>query len=210
MKIILTVLCLLFVLAGPSLAETRYVSDLLVVTVRDQPSNAAQVLTTVQTGAPLEVLEELHDFLRVRTEKGIEGYIRSQYVSGELPKTERIAQLQATISQQQQKITELSASLDSIQNRAENLSETAKELGRVKADYQALQKTSANVLQITRERDQLQQENSDLTNRMQQLKEENDLYLRTGVIKWFLAGAGVLCFGWLLGKISRKKTRGYR
>jgi len=28
------------------------------------------------------------------------------------------------------------------------------------------------------------------------------------VIRWFLAGAGVLFFGWILGKASRKKQRG--
>lgn len=209
MKPFLTALSLLLLLAGPSLAATGYISDMLVVTVRAQPGNGQTVLTTVKTGAPLEILEELKGYLRVRTEKGVEGYVRSQYVTRELPKIEQIKQLQTTNSQLQQQVDELSASLSKSKNRTKNLSKTEEELSRIKGEYQNLQKISAGALQITRERDQLQQENADLAGRMQQLKEENNLYLRTAVIKWFLAGAGVLCFGWFLGKISRKKRHNY-
>ncbi len=209
MKTLLTTLCLLALLAGNSFATTKYVSDTLVVTVRAQPGNGEQILDTVRTGAPLEILEEQKDYFLVRTAKGIEGYIRSQYVSAELPKAQQIKQLQTANDQLQNKAAELSTRLNSSNKEAADLTSTAKELTRIKADYLALQKASANVLQITRERDQLQQENSNLTERMQQLKEENSLYLRTGVIKWFLAGAGVLFFGWILGKLSRKKKRNY-
>ncbi len=209
MKKILISLCLQLLLSTLSFADTRYISDTLVVTVRAQPGNGEQILDTVRTGTPLEVLEELKNYLRVRTPKGVEGYVRSQYVSAEVPKAEQIKQLKTANSQLQKKIAELTTRLNNSSKEAASLTAVSQELSRVKADYQALQKASANVLQITRERDQLQQENSNLTERMQRLKEESSLYLRTGVIKWFLAGAGVLFFGWILGKLSRKKKRNY-
>lgn len=209
MKTLLTILCLLVFPAGNSIADTRYISDTLVVTVRAQPGANEKILDTVRTGAPLEILEEQKNYLLIRTKKGVEGYVRSQYVSSELPKVLQIKQLRATNTQLQQKVDELSASLSSSNKNAVELTSTEKELDLIKKDYLLLQKASANVLQITRERDQLQQENSDMAGRMQQLKEENSLYLRTGVIKWFLAGGGVLFFGWVLGKISRKKKRNY-
>jgi len=209
MKTLVMTLCLTIFFVSPALAETRYISDLLVVTIRTEPNNNAQVLATVLTGAPLEVLEEFKNYLHVRTEKGVEGYVRSQYVTKEQPKAEQIKRLTTANIQLQQQVDELSTTLTASMSKTENLSSVGKELERIKGEYQALQKASAGVLQITRERDQLQQENSDLAGRMQKLKEENNLYLRTGVIKWFLAGAGVLCFGWLLGKVSRKKKRNY-
>ncbi len=209
MKTILTALCLVLLLVAPSFAKTGYISDLLIVTVRAQPSDAGAVLTTVKTGAPLEVIEKREGFLLVRTDKGVEGYVRSQYVTQEFPKADLIKQLKTTNAQLQQQVDQLSANLNDSKDKTKNLSITEEELAQIKGEYQQLQKISAGALQTTRERDQLRQENTDLAGRMQQLKEESNLYLRTGAIKWFLAGAGVLCFGWFLGKVSRKKKRSY-
>ncbi len=208
MKSLLIAFCLLF-MATTTFASTAYVSDTLVVTVRAQPDNKAAIVTTVQTGAPLEVLKNLDQYTKVRTKEGVEGYVRSQYITSSLPKAQQIKKLKTDNTQLQQKVDELSTLLNENNNNDESLSSVEEELALLQQEYQSLQKTSAGVLQITRERDQLQQENSDLAGRMQQLKEENSLYLRTGAIKWFFAGAGVLFFGWFLGKISRKKKRNY-
>ncbi|MCF6178463.1 MAG: TIGR04211 family SH3 domain-containing protein [Geopsychrobacter sp.] len=209
MKIFITTLMLMICCAGSSLADIRYVSDTLIVTVRTLPAKTSKILATVQTGAPLEILESVKGFHKIRTSKGVEGYIRSQYVTKEIPKLQRIQQLEVEKVQLQQEVTDLAAKLNTTKNKAQNLNSTTQELTRIKQEYQALRTTSADVLQISRERDLLQQENSDLTGRMQQLKEENNIYLRTGVIKWFFAGAGVLFLGWILGKISRKKKRNF-
>ncbi len=209
MKTFLPALCLCLFLAAPSLAATGYVSDILVVTVRAQPGKNKTILTTVQTGNRLEIIEEQKGFMLIRTEKGIEGYVRSQYITKDLPKAEKIKQLLTENRKLQQQIDQLSASLSNSKKKTQSLTSTEKELALVNENYQKLQKISSGAVQITLERDQLQKENSDLAERLQQLKEENNLYLRTGVIKWFLAGAGVLFFGWLLGKVSRKKKRSY-
>ncbi len=202
------VLCFVL-LASPAFADIGYISDTLVVTIRDQPRRNGKVLTTVKTAAPLEILETTPKYLRVRTSKGVEGYIQQQYVTQETPKTQQIQLLTEEKTQLQHQLSQLKKSLGDTKDRAKLAPQTKAELTRLKKDYLALKKNSADIIQITRERNDLQQENSDLTARIQQLKEENATYLRTGVIKWFFAGAGVLFLGWLLGKASRKKRRGY-
>ena len=116
-------------------------------------------------------------------------------------------QLETQNTRLRQQVEELSASLRDGKQKTARLNTTEKELARITEEYQKLQQISSDVLQITRERDQLRQENSTLMGQMQQLQEQSNLYLRTAVIKWFLAGAGVLLAGWILGKISRKKNR---
>lgn len=209
MKKLLFALALLMFMSGTSLAETRYISDLLIVTIRSQPGNGGTTLTTVQTGTPLEILGEANDFLHVRTENGVEGYVQSQYVTKELPKAEQLKQLETQNTRLRQQVEELSASLRDGKKKMEHLNSTEKELARITDEYQKLQQISSGALEISRERDQLRQTNDALMGQMQQLEKQNSLYLRTAVIKWFLAGAGVLLAGWLLGKVSRKKYRSY-
>lgn len=207
MKKLLFAVSLLILLSGTSFAETRYISDMLIVTIRSQPRNGATTLTTVQTGDPLEILGEVKDFLHVRTQEGVEGYVLSQYVTEELPKAEQLKQLETKNSRLRRQVEKLSANLGDSKQKIDRLNATEKELARITEEYRKLQQISADALQISRERDQLRQENSTLMVQLQQLQEQNNLYLRTAVIKWFLAGAGVLLAGWILGKISRKKNR---
>jgi len=64
------------------------------------------------------------------------------------------------------------------------------------------------VVEITDERDRLKKENVKLTSTVRELTEENTDLNRNQSVRWFLAGAGVLLFGWLIGRISRKKRAG--
>ena len=143
MKTLLTALCLSLLLTHPSFAATGYISDMLVVTVRAQPDNNATVLTTAQTGARLEIIEEKKGFMLVRTKKGIEGYVRSQYVSKKIPKTEKIKQLVTKSTQLQQQIDQLSASLNDSKIKTQSLSSTEKELALIKEQYQKLLNTQS-------------------------------------------------------------------
>ena len=78
-------------------------------------------------------------------------------------------------------------------------------LARIDHDYQTLQKNAKGVIAITRERDQLRKTNLELTTTVANLEEEFDSLMMFAVIKWFLAGAGVLFVGWIIGKSSGRR-----
>lgn len=210
---------LLFAAVSAAVAETRYISDQLVITVRSSNTDKYEVLTTLLTASPVEILEEDKTFVKVRTAKGIEGYIRKQYISKALPKAIRIARLQeqnakleAQLAKQQQDFQETSDLAVNRQVQAESLTgdlnKTRKELEKVSADYAELKVRSASVLDLTAERDQLLTDNGQMLSQLTVLQEENSSFHRSNMIQWFLAGGGVFFGGWLIGKISRKK-RGY-
>lgn len=223
-----------FVFTGIAIAKTVYVADQLVIEVRHGKGTQARqdIITTVRTGTPLEVLEaEKGDpYVKVRLQSGEEGYVKAQYLSYETPKPVIISRLQKEVGQLRNKLEQvegnrdqLAAELNGIQkeksSKEKELSSHAagleKELSTTKHDLQALKEkyetlldNSTKVTEISSERDSLKERNTQLTSEVRFLREEKNRLLRSGVIKWFLAGGGVFFFGWVIGKISRKKKQG--
>ena len=216
----LLLLLLLLTAAGAASAETRYVSDLLVITVRSAKGNNYETLETLITATPVEILEEDKTYVKVRTPKGNEGYILKQYITKELPKATQIKQLQGEITalqnkldQQQQQyqgtLSEADEKETTINDLQSRLEQTKNELQSVSADYAQLQENAENVVNMTSENESLIEQNKLLNSELTVLREENQNFHRTNMIQWFLAGAGVFFGGWLIGKISRKKQRGF-
>ncbi len=230
--IILLLLPLLFLLSVLSAAaQTRYVDDQLLITLRRGMGEEYKILKTLKTGTPLEVLEEHDRYLRVREPGGVTGYVLKQYVTSEIPKAQTIARiekerdrLRAQLAQAEKELQGFTSRLDDIKtagseragelqtevNRLKEHSEKIRsELAEVSSRYEELQEKSSHVVDLVAERDQLKEENARLSLEVQELRQENHDLLRTGLIQWFLAGAGVFFGGWVIGKLSRRKKTGF-
>lgn len=213
--------------AAPAIAETRYVGDQLIITLRQGKSTQHKILKTLKTGTPVEVLEEDDSYLRVRTTDGTEGYVLRQYISSTPPKSLRIDELEIENSQLQSKISALQKTNNALESQLKEIgdkyegefSELSTKSGDIEQrldealnnerliteKYNTLVEQSGNVVAISKERDQLRQENKKITSAMKQIREKNEKMADSRMIKWFLAGGGVFFFGWMIGKISRKK-----
>lgn len=223
----LTVLTLSIFLQ-PAAAETRYVDDQLIITLRMGKSSQHKILKTLKTGTPLEILnEEDETYLKVRTQDGTEGYVLRQYVSANPPKSQRIAELERLNSSLQKKISSLEAANSNLktqlksyqenyQQEVSSISVKSVELEknleqamineRIMAEkYDTLLAQSENVVEITAERDLLSEKSKKLQADVAVLSEKNEKLSDARMVKWFLAGGGVFFFGWIIGKISRKK-----
>lgn len=213
--------------AAPAIAETRYVGDQLIITLRQGKSTQHKILKTLKTGTPVEVLEEDDSYLRVRTTDGTEGYVLRQYISSTPPKSLRIDELEIENSQLQSKISALQKTNNALESQLKEIgdkyegefSELSTKSGDIEQrldealnnerliteKYNTLVEQSGNVVAISKERDQLRQENKKIVSAMKQIQEKNEKMADSRMIKWFLAGGGVFFFGWMIGKISRKK-----
>lgn len=203
-----------------ALAKTGYISDVLVVTVRDQKGNNYNVLETLISNSPVEIIDEDKVYVRVRTPKGTEGYIRKQYISREIPKNIQIKKLNsevAKLKQQLQETTEHSSrniltadqQKQDLEQLTKQLTETESKLAEVTTAYELLQQDSGHVVSLKSENEQLHQENQQINSELSILREENQNFHRSNMIQWFLAGGGVFFGGWLVGKISRRKQRSF-
>ncbi|BCA81095.1 SH3 domain-containing protein [Desulfuromonas sp. AOP6] len=208
-------------------AETRYVSDQLVVTIRQQPADQAEVITTLRTDTPLEVLADQGRYLLVQTPAGEKGYVQSQYITSDLPKPIVIDRLQKERAQLQQKLaaaekareaaiselqkikttlaTESQTTEQQVTELKSALAQARSELQEATERYDTLLANSREIVNITNARNQLEEDNARLSAEIEAIRQENKSLLTTGMIQWFLAGGGVFLIGWLVGKLSRKR-----
>jgi SH3 domain protein len=213
--------------ASSAFAETRYVSDQLVITVRSNKEKTYNILETLITATPVKILEEDKTYAKVITPKGTKGFVLKQYISKKIPKSIQIEQLKKETAKLKKEIAALQHQLtkqqqDSQKNLAAanvsqaktdeisaQLSQTRQELKKVNNEYQTLLKNSENIVNLAAENEQLIEQNNVINSEMLILREENQSFHRSNMIQWFLAGGGVFFGGWLVGKISRKKSSGY-
>lgn len=202
-------------------AETVYVSDQLVITLRQGKSTKHKIIKTLQTGTSMEVLESAKDdpYIKVRLTGGEVGYVLSQYISTEIPKSTVISRLQTQISDLQEKLSSLENARNLVSDDFQEIKSAKeayeKDLGQTKAEleelsqkYKTLLKQSEQVVTISKERDDFQKSQTMLLAEVKELRDENYILKKASLIKWFLAGAGVFFFGWLAGKFSKKKKQG--
>ena len=78
----LLVSLLLFFLAGNAIAETRYVSDMLEITMRSGKGTSYGITRMLRSGTAVQVLEadKAAGYTRVRTSSGKEGWVLSRFV----------------------------------------------------------------------------------------------------------------------------------
>jgi len=90
----IALVCLFLLLTVRAYAETVYVQDSLRIGVRTQPGNSATPIGVVVTGMRLEVLENSGDYVKIRTDKGLEGWIKESYVAPDVPAVIQLEALQ--------------------------------------------------------------------------------------------------------------------
>ncbi len=208
-------------------AETQYVSDQLIIMLREGMGNQYKIIKTLKAGTPLEIIEEDERYLKVRTKSGSEGWVLKQYITAEKPKPEIIAGLEKEIDRLNTKIEqykkdkaslqdELNASKSGHNSKIRDLQQdvtanrgkaeqTSRDLKKMTEKYNALLKDSKDVVLLVKERDSIKASNSELQTKAEQLQKENDELKQSQMIWWFAAGGGVFLVGWIAGKISRQK-----
>lgn len=129
--------------------ETKYVSDFLIVNIKDSFEAPYNVVGTVQSDQKLEVLEKSGRYIKVRTEDNKEGWISSQYLKSSIPKKITIANQKLEIEQLLEKINQhegqtSTSPLTSTKNKDEirllkfKLAELSKVHQSLQNDYQSI------------------------------------------------------------------------
>lgn len=191
--IVITIIAVNFYVL-PAAAETMYVVDELVITLRQGMSNKHKILKTLKTGTALEVLEEVDSYLRVRTEDGTEGYVLRQYISSKLPCIVRSNKLETENSKLKQHNKELQITKNALESQLKSIEgkytlelsglttksseveqrlEAALNNERILSEkYDNLVKQAENVIKISKERKKFSKENKKLKLEIKELRKK--------------------------------------
>ncbi len=198
---------LMITIGGNALAETRYVTDQLKITLRSGESSKHKILRMLPSGTPLEVISSNPEtgYSRVRTPGGTEGYVLTRQLLRQPVARDQLAKLQQEVNALKKAPGELSKEVADLKAKLSALQAEHKTLQRekqaVEQELVSLQRTSSNAVRIANERNSLRKQVAELTEQNAQLKQENQELSNTSLQSWFMVGAGVLAGGIVLGLI---------
>ena len=193
--------------AHPLLADTRYVTDQFRITLRSGESASHRIIKMIPTGEALTVLSTNREtgYSRVRTQDGKTGYVLTRQLETQPVARDRLAAMEQRLRELEAAPSELRSRLNSLLEEHETLQQAHKELQeekrKVDTELTTLQRTSANAVRISNERNELRKRVAALTREVDELKQQNRELENSSARRWFLIGGGVLAGGIVLGLI---------
>ena len=209
-RIVFLAIVLIF-FSGNGLAETMYVTDVLKLTLRSGPSTEHKILSVVESGQQVEMLEPGEDWSLVRAANGKEGYVLTRYLLPDPTHNVRLEQLQnkhTALMQQAATLLEENTRLkEENQELKSTLDGSEKTLKKLRVDYEKLKAGSAEYIELKEKYKTASGQLAEQTKRAEALDEELRSIEINQYIKWFLAGSGVLLVGFIVGYSARRQRR---
>ncbi len=192
-------------------AESRYVTDVLKLTLRSGPSMEHRILAVVESGQEVELLEPGETWSQVRLANGKEGYVLTRYLLSDPTHGIRLEQLQikhkALMQQTATMLEENNRFRDENKKLKSALQGNEKMLKKLSNDYKKLKADSAEFLNLKAKYKKASLQLTEQTKRADALDEELGGIELNQYIKWFLAGSGVLLVGFIVGYSAKRGRR---
>ena len=194
-----------------SFADEAYIRDTLYVPLRGGQSSEHRIIHRgIKSGTPLERLEtnEQTGYTRVRTGKGLEGWLLTQYLVDEPIASTQLHIVKSELQSLDTKHQQTLLSLKEVKEARKVLSDQNELLAE---DLATITILSANVIDEQNKR--LSEERDVLLQKIKNLNELTNALSDDRAQQWFLRGAGVILIGllfgfWLSRRIYHKRYSG--
>ncbi|THB71488.1 MAG: TIGR04211 family SH3 domain-containing protein [Desulfobulbaceae bacterium] len=227
----LSVLVLIIGNSGLAQAEpdVKYISDVLVVNLRSDFNEPYRVVTRLQSGDQLEIINIENGFAQVRTTENISGWVPAKYLKSEKPKKQIITELQHKIEELENNLAQNEsaplppAQLNSVSE--ERLTELTEEIHKQRETITLLRKKNESLStknsQLSASIAREQKAIARLENKIQEIQKQKDIELqhvddlspmrlsadKRFLLYMFIAG-GIVFFGGLIsGRFFLKSKR---
>ena len=189
-------------------AQTRYVSDTLVITFRTGPSPQNSVTRNLTSGDRVEVLQTLDDegYSLVRLDDGAEGWVLTQYLQDEPTSALVLATTDRQLTETRQQNASLQERVDTLESELsvarQSLGETETLAGSLQSEVADIRQASASALETREENESLRRRVTQLTNDAEVASLEIAELRRRERQNWFIVGAAVLFGGIVIGLVA--------
>jgi SH3 domain protein len=200
-----------------AVAETRFVSDELEITMRVGPSTKQRIISMLKSGTPVEILsvDRKSGYSKVRAANGKTGFVLSRFLMDEPSAREQVASLTARIQELQAEPEQIRSRLSQLQEDYAKLQKEHQKLlndkNSITQELAGIRQTAANAINISNERSELRKQVVKLKQEAADLQHTNRELSNNRNQRWFLIGAGVvlgsILLGWLLPYLRFKRRR---
>jgi len=203
--LLLVILTLL--LAGKAAAETRYVSDMLEITMRSGKGTSYGITRMLRSGTAVQVLEvdKKAGYSKVRTSSGKEGWVLSRFLMNGKAARERLATAEKSLAEielENRKLTTTMSTLSDEKNKLQsNLGSLEGETKSVSQELAEIKRTASSALAIDSENKDLKSRLVSLERQMQTVQQENESLKDRTARDWFMVGGAVVLLGIIVGLI---------
>ena len=201
---------LLFFLAGNTVAETRYVSDVLEITMRSGKGTSFGITRMLRSGTAVQVLEvdKKSGYTQVRTKSGKEGWVLSRFLMNGRAARERLAATEKSLAELELENRKLTTSMSTLSEEkkmlASNLGKLEGESRSVGQELTEIKRTASSALAIDSENKDLKGRLVSLERQLQTVQQENQSLKDRTARDWFMVGAAVVLLGIIIGLIIPK------
>ena len=186
-------------------AEVKYVTDIFEVTMRSGTTTSNSIVRLLRSGQSVTVLEEdpVSQYSMVEIDDGKQGYVLSRFLTDEPAARETLQDLlgkyesqQLQVGEQQAEINQLKQSLLQEQGDSEALKIT---LRASEQEFSEVRDAAQNTLNILEQNKRLQTVVDQLREEKTMLSETNAELSDSTQIDWFVRGAAVSLFAFIIG-----------
>ena len=207
MKHLLRIAIFTLALSGQALAESRYVSDTLEITMRSGKGTSFGITRMLRSGTKLEVLDvdKKTGYTKVRTKSGKEGWVLSRFLMKSPAARDQLAGAEDKLAKLELENRKLETDLASLKDEkaklSKNLGNLDSESRKVNQELAEIKRTASSALAIDSENKELKSRVVSLERQLQTMQQENEGLKDRTARDWFMVGAAVVLLGIIVGLI---------
>ncbi len=194
-------------------AETFYVSENYEITMRTGPATDRKIISLIESGTALTMVEKGQDWSKVRIPNGRVGWVLNRYITTNEPCAMVLDRVRQDYDVLSAEFADLKARFDTLKSQKKvvdaDLSQSQQDRNKLNSAYETLKKESAEFLKLKKRHEQVAADLEKERTRSAKLDEENMQMRRGNIIQWVLTGGGIMLVGFFIGifSSSRRKSR---